>query len=360
MEIKLHEITVGEVAKGYTNSLEEGVIGYDGKLNIRPKYQREFVYSDEKRNAVIVTINSGFPLNVMYWSKNADGTFEMLDGQQRTISFCEYVVGHFSVNDLCFHNLTPDQQKKILDYKLMIYVCEGDESEKLEWFKTINIAGERLTAQELRNAIYTGEWLSDAKRHFSKSNCVAYLLGKDYVTGNPIRQELLEKTLDWFSDGKIKDYMSKHQHDANADEIWQYFQDVIAWIKKIFPTYYREMKGLQWGRIYNEFHNNKYNSADLQKRIVELMADDDVTNKKGIFVYLLSGDEKHLSIREFLPRMRRSAYEQQGHKCKKCGKVCELEEMEADHITPWSKGGKTIPENCQMRCRDCNRRKSAN
>ena len=358
MEIKLHEFTEGGVANGYQNSLEEGVTGYGGKLNIRPKYQREFVYDAAKRNAVIETINSGFPLNVMYWSRNTDGTFEMLDGQQRTISFCEYVAGNFSVNEVYFHSLPDDLRQKFLGYKLMIYVCEGDESEKLEWFKTINIAGEPLTPQELRNAIYTGEWLSDAKRHFSKSNCAASLLGKDYVTGNPIRQELLEKTLDWFTDGKIKEYMSLHQHDGNADELWQYFQDVIAWVKKIFPKYYREMKGLSWGCMYNDYHQNKYNSADLQKRIEELMADDDVTKKSGIFEYLLSGNERHLSIRAFLQGTIRSVYEQQGHKCRKCGKECTLEEMEADHITPWSQGGRTVLENCQMLCKNCNRAKS--
>ena len=186
MKIELKEVTIREVSKNYIDNVEEGVIGYDGKLNIRPKYQREFVYDEKKRNAVIDTINKGFPLNVMYWVKNEDGTFEVLDGQQRTISFCQYVNNDFSLNDKFFHNLTKPEQDKILDYKLMIYFCEGNDKKKLDWFKIINIAGEKLTDQELRNAVYTGPWLSSAKTYFSKNNCAAYLLAKDYVVGSPI------------------------------------------------------------------------------------------------------------------------------------------------------------------------------
>jgi hypothetical protein len=358
MNVTSIKVTVGSVSKGYENKAEEGVHGYSGALNIRPAYQREYVYDDAKRDAVIRTIKLGFPLNSMHWSKNADGTFEVVDGQQRTISFCEYIAGAFSVDGLYFHSLPEDTKKKILDYPLMVYICEGEESERLDWFKIINISGEPLTQQELRNATYTGPWLSDAKRHFSKTNCPAYQIGRNYVTGVPVRQELLEKVLDWYTEGNIEEYMSKHQHDDNADELWQYYQDVLAWVRKIFPTYYREMKGLQWGRIYNAYSGNKYNSATLQKQIEALMVDDDVTKKSGIFEYLLSGDEKHLNIRAFLPGTIRSTYGKQDGKCAKCGNSFDISEMEADHITPWSRGGRTVPENCQMLCKNCNRTKS--
>lgn len=195
MKIELYEITIKEIAENYVDNQEEGVIGYNGKLNIRPKYQREFVYDEKKRNAVIDTIMKGFPLNVMYWVKNDDGTFEILDGQQRTISFCQYVVGDFSVNNRTFHNLTVTEQQQILDYQCMIYFCEGNDKEKLDWFKIINIAGEKLTDQELRNAVYTGTWLTSAKSIFSKTQCAAYNLSSKYVTGSPIRQEILQTAI---------------------------------------------------------------------------------------------------------------------------------------------------------------------
>ena len=199
MKIELHEIPVREVVEGYVDNNEEGVVGYGGRLNIRPKYQREFIYDEEKRNAVIDTIRKGFPLNVMYWVKNEDGTFEVLDGQQRTISFCQYVEGEFSIEHRNFHNLTDVEKEQILNYTLMVYFCEGNDKEKLDWFRIINIAGMKLTDQELRNATYTGPWLSDAKLKFSKSNCAAYLLSKDYVRGSPIRQDILETAIRWKS-----------------------------------------------------------------------------------------------------------------------------------------------------------------
>ena len=207
MKIQLKEITVREVANKYINNEEEGVVGYNGNLNIRPKYQREFVYKDKQRDAVIETVRKNFPLNVMYWAKNEDGTFEVMDGQQRTISICEYVSGKFSLNFQYFHNLEEVEKEQILDYRLMIYFCEGNDKEKLDWFKTINIAGEKLTDQELRNAIYTGTWLTDAKRHFSKSGGPAYNIGSDYLNGSPIRQDYLETTIDWISKGAIEQYM---------------------------------------------------------------------------------------------------------------------------------------------------------
>lgn len=358
MKIELKEILIKDVEKNYVDSAEEGVVGFAGKLNIRPKYQREFVYDEKKRNAVIDTIRKGFPLNVMYWVKNEDGTFEVLDGQQRTISFCQYINGDFSINNRAFHNLTPPEQDEILNYKLMIYICEGNEKEKLDWFKIINIAGEKLTDQELRNAVYTGPWLTSAKTHFSKSNCGAYLLAKDYVSGSPIRQEYLETALEWINNGNIEEYMSTHQHQPNANELWTYFRNVIEWVKLTFTTYRREMKGINWGALYNQFKDNTYDTDKLENEIQTLMMDDDVTNKKGIYTYVLTRNEKYLNIRTFTDNQKRSAYERQKGICKNCGEHFDIKEMEADHITPWHAGGQTSAENCQMLCRECNRRKS--
>lgn len=358
MKIQLHEIPVREVIKDYIDNAEEGVIGYGGKLNIRPKYQREFVYDEKKRNAVIDTICKDFPLNVMYWVKNDDGTFEVLDGQQRTISFCQYVNGDFSIENRAFHNLTETEKEQILDYKLMIYLCEGNDKEKLDWFKVINIAGEKLTDQELRNAVYTGPWLSDAKLKFSKSNCAAYLLSKDYVNGSPIRQEILQTALSWISSGEIEKYMSIHQQDPNANELWIYFSNVMNWVELTFTTYRREMKGIPWGVLYDNFKDKMFDTNKLEEEIKVLMMDDDVTNKKGIYPYVLTRNEKYLNIRQFTDSQKRTVYEQQKGICKSCGGNFEIQEMEADHITPWSKGGKTDISNCQMLCQECNRRKS--
>ena len=362
MKIELHDITVRDVAKNYVDNAEEGVIGYDGRLNIRPKYQREFVYDEKKRNAVIDTIRKEFPLNVMYWVKNEDGTFEVLDGQQRTISFCQYVQNLFSLSDdgydKMFHNLTETEKEQILNYKLMVYFCEGNDKEKLDWFKIINIAGEKLTDQELRNAVYTGTWLSDAKLKFSKSNCAAHLLAKDYVGGSPIRQEILETAIKWISSGDIEKYMSIHQHDPNANELWMYFRNVIEWVKLTFINYRKEMKGIEWGGLYNQFKDNLMDTAKLEQEIQTLMMDDDVTNKKGVYSYILTRNEKHLNIRAFSESQKRAAYERQKGICKMCNKPFEIKDMQGDHITPWHAGGKTISDNCQMLCQECNRRKS--
>jgi len=361
MRIELHKIPVREVVDGFQDNAIEGVIAYAGKLDVRPKYQREFVYKDKQRDAVIETIKKGFPLNVMYWMVKEDGTFEMLDGQQRTISIGQYVNGDFSLDNRFFHNLTKEEQDQILDYELMIYFCEGTDKERLDWFRVINIAGEKLTDQEIRNAVYTGPWLSDAKLKFSKPNCAAYLLANDggaLLKGSPIRQDYLETALSWINDGKIEDYMAKHQHDPNANELWNYFQDVIAWVHKTFPNYRKEMANVNWGELYNRFKDEKLNPEKLEAKISELMQDEDVTKKSGIYPYILTGEEKHLSIRAFSDKMKREAYERQKGICAKCGEHFEIEEMEADHITPWHEGGKTIPENCQMLCKQCNRTKS--
>lgn len=361
MKIDLHRISVRDVVKDYKDSAELGVTGYGGKLNIRPKYQREFVYDDKQRKNVIRTIKSDFPLNVMYWMQNDEGTYEVLDGQQRTISASQYVNNDFSLDDKFFHNLTAEEQNQILDYELMIYFCEGTDKERLDWFKIINIAGEKLTEQEIRNAVYTGPWLTDAKLKFSKSNCAAYLLATDdgaLVSGSPIRQEILETALSWINNGEIADYMAKHQHDQDADELWQYFQNVIAWSRKTFPNYRHEMKNVEWGTLYNQFKDTKLDPEALEFKVKELMQDEDVTKKSGIYPYVLTGQEKYLSIRAFNDKMKREAYERQNGVCPKCGKHYEISEMEADHITPWVEGGQTTAKNCQMLCKDDNRRKS--
>jgi hypothetical protein len=361
MNIKLHEIPVREIVKGYMDSAENGVVGYSGRLNIRPAFQREFIYKDKQRDEVICTVRKNFPLNVMYWVKSDNGNFELLDGQQRTISLCQYVNGDYSIDHMGFDNLTQTEREQILDYPLMIYICEGTDKEKLDWFKIINIAGEQLTAQELRNAIYTGEWLTEAKKYFSKTACPAYAIASDYLNGSPIRQNYLETAIRWIAsrDGKeIEDYMAEHQHDTNCNELWLYFQTVINWVKAIFPKFRKEMKGLEWGIFYNKYGAGKYDPKQLEARIVGLMEDEDVTKNSGIYEYLLDGNEKHLSIRAFTPKTARAAYERQKGICAHCGKHFEFNEMEADHITPWHSGGKTVAENCQMLCKDCNRRKS--
>jgi len=364
MKIDLHKIPIKEVIENYQDSAEEGVVAYSGKLDIRPKYQREFVYTGKQRDAVIETVIQNFPLNVMYWMVRGDGTYEMLDGQQRTISIGQYINGDFSLNDRFFHNLTNEEQKQILDYELMIYFCEGTDKERLDWFRIINIAGEKLTEQELRNAVYTGPWLSDAKLKFSKSNCAAYLMANDggqLVSGSPIRQEYLETSLSWINDGKIEDYMAKHQHDKDANELWEYFQEVISWVRNIFPNYRREMAGVNWGELYNKYNDTKLDPDKLEVEIRELMQDEDVTKKSGIYPYVLTRQEKYLSIRAFTDRMKREAYERQQGICPKCKdkKKWDISEMEADHVTPWSEGGKTITENCQMLCKTHNRSKGS-
>ena len=367
MNIKLHEVTIRDLFKGYKDSQEEGVVAYSGLLDIRPKYQREFVYDDKKRNAVIDTVQKDFPLNVMYWAVNGDGTYEVIDGQQRTLSICQYVNGDFSIKDedgnpMYFHTQKPDRQEQILNYKLMVYFCEGSESEKLAWFKTVNIAGERLTDQELRNAVYCGDWLTHAKRYFSKSGCAAVKVGDKYVKGQAIRQELLETALEWIAIDRgcsIEDYMSKHARDAEATELWEYYRDVIDWVRMTVPKYRKEMKDVNrdWGRLFHDFKDEHYDTALLEEEIDRLMKDDDITSSKGIYLYVLTRQERFLSLRTFDQRTRRAAYESQNGRCPLCGMTYKYDEMEADHIIPWSKGGHTTADNCQMLCRECNRTK---
>lgn len=360
MKIELKQIPIAAIALDYKDNNDDGVVGYGGNLNIRPPYQREFVYKDRQRDAVIDTIMRGFPLNVMYWAKNEDGTYEVLDGQQRTISFCQYVNGDFSINERYFGNLTEYEQEQIMDYKVMVYICEGNDKERLDWFRTINIAGEKLTDQELLNINYTGAWLSHAKRLFSKTACNAEKIGKDYIKGTAIRQEILELALSWISGGKdnIAGYMAEHQHDSNANELWLHFSKVIEWVKCTFPIYRKEMKGLEWGRLYAEYGNESYDIEEMEREINRLMADEDVTAKKGVYEYVLSRGEKEkcLSVRAFSEKDKRTAYEQQKGVCPICGEHFEFENMQGDHIVEWSAGGRTTLSNLQMVCHGCHKK----
>jgi len=359
MNIELKEIPIRDVVKNYVNDNEDGVTGYDNKLNIRPKYQREFVYKEEQRNEVINTVRKDFPLNVMYWvESDMEDTYEVLDGQQRTISICEYVSGKFSIEQKYFHTLQEDEQEQILDYKLMIYFCNGTPSEKLDWFKTINIAGEKLTNQELRNAIYTGPWLTDAKRYFSKNGCPAYNIASKYLTGTSIRQDYLETVIKWISNNKIEKYMADHQYEKNCNELWLYFNNVITWVKTLFPKYRKEMKGIDWGKLYNKYKDESFDADTIEKEIQTLIQDEEVNNKKGIYTFVITREPRYLSLRAFDDKQKLVAYEKQKGICVKCQEHFELNQMEGDHIIPWSKGGKTTADNCQMLCKKCNATKS--
>ena len=360
MKIQHRKIKIRDLVNQYENNHEDGVIGFDERLDIRPPYQREFVYKDKQRDAVIDTVIKGFPLNIMYWAVTGEDTYEVLDGQQRTISIGDYVNGDFSFNHRLFHNLQQDEQDAILDYELDVYVCDGKDSEKLEWFKTINIAGEELSPQELRNAVYSGPFVTQARRHFSAPNSPANQLYSDYLKGSAIRQDYLETAMSWINNGDIEGYMAKHQDDRNCHELWSYFQSVFEWVKLLFPHYRKEMKGIAWGELYNEYGSTTahLDSDDLEKRVRELMIDDDITNKKGIYPYVISGDVHVLNIRSFTEKQKREMFERQQGLCPICDKTFKLKEMEADHITPWSQGGKTETANGQMLCRECNRRKS--
>lgn len=363
MQVSIKELCNGYEEKGIDGI--EGIVAYGGKLDVRPPYQREYVYAPKERDEVIRTVKKGFPLNTMYWAKTEDDRYELMDGQQRTISICRYTAESertFAVDEKYYFNLEKDIQNRIDDYILDIYICDGTSSEVHEWFKVINIAGKPLTPQELRNTAYTGTWLSDAKIHFSEPTCAAYNMGKDYVSGSPIRQEYLETAIKWIADrdglDTIETYMALHQHDDNANQIWIYFKRVIEWVETIFPIKRKEMKGIEWGLLYNIYKDAELDPSVLETKIKTLMMDDDVTNKKGIYTYVLTSDEKYLNIRQFTDNQKREAYERQNGICAKCGKHFYINEMEGDHITPWHAGGKTNAENCQMLCIECNRRKS--
>ena len=363
MKIQPFNITIRELADGYANLGQSGVTGYGRRLDIRPPYQREFIYKPKQQEAVIDTVRRGFPLNVMYWFDREDGSFEVIDGQQRTISICEFIEGTFSHRGDYFFNLSHDEKERIRGYDLSIYRCQGSADERLDWFRTINIAGVKLTDQELRNATYAGTWVTDAKRYFSIRNSAAEGIGGDYLPGSAIRQDYLARVLDWISGGDISGYMSRHQHDSDADEMREYFERLICWIETIF-TYRQHRKHLcrvDWGGLYAEHGQRTDLDPDgIAREMRELYSDPDITNRAGIYPYMLDGDVTHLNIRRFPEDMRIMGYERQNGSCPSCGRYFGIREMQADHITPWHRGGKTEPDNLQMLCGDCHKSKTFN
>ncbi len=370
MEIELKSIPIRDLIAGYSNDAETGVRGYYGKLDIRPPYQREFRYNESQKQAVINTIMKGFPLNIMYWSVGNGNEYEMIDGQQRTLSICEFYTHEFNIKEdergiLYFNTLTDEEKERFLNYELTVYFCSGTDKEKLDWFRVINIAGEKLLDQELRNAVYVGPFVTDARRHFSKNGCPAYKIGSDYMNGRLEEQAYLETVLKWAArhdgikeDKPIDKYMAIHQYAPNANKLWAYYMQVITWVRSTFIKYRKEMKGLDWGAMYDEFGDGVYDTAELEKQIHDLMEDDEIMKKSGIYRYVLSGDLRDLSFRAFDKKQKREVYERENGICAHCGEHFEFEEMEADHIIPWKEGGTTTVENCQILCRSCNRRKS--
>ena len=355
MRIQNIKVTVRDLVNGFDSSAHGGVIGYGGQLDIRPSYQREYVYNNEQRMSVIETVTKGFPLGLMYWVDDGN-KFELLDGQQRTISLCQYVTNKFSYDGRIFDNLLDEEKEKFLDYELLIYSIKGGEREKLDWFEIINKAGVPLTKQELRNINYTGAWLTNAKRFFSKPNCAAKTIGNPYLTGKYKQQDYLETAIKWISNDNILDYMSLHQHDENANELYAYFEDVIEWVESIFPKYDKVMKGIAWGTLYNEYKDKDL--SDVHAQVSTLILDEDVTNHKGIYSYLVTGKERYLNIRAFTPMQKASKYEEQVGICPSCSNAFSIDDMQGDHITPWSLGGMTVQSNLQMLCKQCNRTKS--
>ena len=381
MKIEPKAITVRDLVADYHDDGESGVRGYAGRLDIRPPFQREYVYNHKQRDAVMETVRQGFPLNVMYWAVREDGTYEIIDGQQRTISIAQYVAEErYSIiwpgfGNLAFDNLQPDQQERILNYELQVYVCEGKPSEKLTWFKTINIAGVPLTDQELLNAIHAGPWVSDAKRYFSRTGGPAYEVGNKYVKGTPIRQDYLATAIKWIicedqklqavkdvKERMVEDYMGAKRREKTAIDLWNHFRSVIDWTKAVFPNYRKIMKGVDWGGLYGCYKDKSLDPEALEDEVKSLLRDDhEVQRPAGIYPYLLTGEEKHLNLRRFTPAQKQRAFEklEPAGVCPKCGKEgLDISDMEADHMTPWSKGGKTNDDNCQVLCRDCNLEKS--
>lgn len=301
MNVEPITVAVRDLSQGYTDDAVGGVTAYGGDLDVRPPYQREFVYRDDRRDEVVRTILKGLPLNVMYWvdrGPDARPRYEVMDGQQRTISVCSYVAGQYSLDGRFFFNLPRDVKERILGYPLTVYVCSGTESEKLDWFRIVNIAGVQLNDQELLNAVYAGPWVTDARARFSKPGGPAVQVGGDWLKGSAIRQDYLATVLGWAAarhGASVEDYMGTHQHDPTAQALWSYFRSVLDWAQAVFPVYRREMKGLPWGPMYDA--NRDRTDLDpnaLEARVQELMADEDVTRKSGVYPYLLDGDERHL------------------------------------------------------------------
>jgi len=376
------DTTVAEICDGFVyNQLEgKGLFGLGGKLTIQPEYQRNYIYADgggKREQAVVESLLKGYPLGLIYFNTVAADKFEVLDGQQRITSIGRFVTDKFAImengNPKNFTSLPADQQKKLRESKLLIYECEGTETEIKEWFKTINIAGVPLNEQELLNAVYSGAFVTKAKEEFSNSQNSNIQKWSAYVRGSANRQDFLATALDWVGKGDVGSYMSQHRNDTNIKELKTYFNSVIDWVSTVFTDVMKEMQGLEWGRLYEAYHSKSYNSQKMSDDVQKLAADDYVTNGKGIFEYLLGGstDKKLLAVRVFDEKTKRTAYNKQtqavrgegksncplcaiGHDANKA-RIYDLDEMDADHVSAWSKGGDSSAKNCEMLCKTHNR-----
>lgn len=395
MKTKLLPVTIRDLILGYKDDSVNGgaVVGYSGNLNIRPPYQREFIYDkDEERKAVIHSIANKFPLNVMYWADgDGKGKYEILDGQQRTLCICKFFANEFTSDafspgepkffgtldkngEAVGDGLPKTDVKEFLDYELMVYHCIGDDRDKMRWFNTINIAGKQLVDQERLNAAYSCAWTTDARRYFSHHNAQAVDYGEKYLRGSMIRQDYLEQAIEWAalaegdtSEQAVENYMAtrKKNQEKSAKPLWDYFDAIFVWVEKVFRDYHKDAVGLDWGRLYHTHKNGGFEKRadDFAKRMKVLRASEDV-KRSGIYEYLLTGKQKHINVRSFDKKLQQRMYKKQNGVCNFTGKGCDKEgkklaitEMEADHITPWREGGPSNEDNCQMLCKDCNRKK---
>lgn len=385
MNTTLKEFSVSELAEGFVyNELEgRGLFGLAGRLTIQPEYQRNYIYADGKRDvAVIASLLKGYPLGLIYFNKVSEDSLEVLDGQQRITSFGRFITGKFAIKDengmeQYFSGLATDKQAKIMNSKLLVYECEGSESEIKEWFQTINIAGVPLNSQELLNAVYSGPFVTLGKEEFSNSQNANIQKWSAYVAGSVIRQEYFERALEWVSGGNesIGGYMSKHRFDTDINEVRIYFTTVIDWVSGVFIDVENEMRGLDWGRLYEDYHHKAFNPSKVSERIQALYGDAYIKSRKGIWEYVLGGEEdtKLIEVRVFDEPTKKSVYAKQNAEaqrkeisnCPLCAignitnksRIWKLDEMDADHVAAWSKGGVTSVENCQMLCKTHNRAK---
>lgn len=379
------DITVRDICEGFVYSELEGkgLFGLSGTLTIQPEYQRNYIYASDggkREMAVIDSVLKGYPIGLIYFNKVADNQFEVLDGQQRITSLGRFVTNKFAIEDenglpQYFSGLAADRKQEILDTKLLIYECEGTETEIKEWFKTINIVGVPLNDQELLNAVYSGPFVTLAKEEFSNSQNANIQKWSAYVRGSANRQDFLERALDWVSKGNIGEYMSEHRQDTHINELKLYFNSVIDWVSAVFADVEKEMCGLEWGRLYETYKNQPYNPQIVSEQVKQLYADPYVKNRRGVFEYILGGstDTKLLDVRIFDEATKRAVYEKQtteaeeqkisncplcalGHDANK-SRIWSIKDMDADHVTAWSKGGATGIENCEMLCKTHNRAK---
>lgn len=370
MKITPRKITVRELVDGYEESLDDRVIGWSGKLDIRPSYQREYIHDnnpDFKKN-LIKSVYHQLPINLIYFAKTGEDTYELLDGQQRILTICKYISEQeFYVEldgKICYFNqLEADgSAAQIWDYEVYVHICEGDVKELMDWFRTINTGAHKLSEQELRNSLYNGPWVTNAKHYFTKKGGQAERC-KIYMTGKRERQDHLEQIIQWRigskKDENICAFMGRHRQDPDAKELWKYFKDIEAWIKGLFEKD-KSLQGVDWGRLYRKYSKGNYNPEHTKERAKELLDDYEVKAKSGVYEYILSGEteEKHLNLRTFDPAVKKKIWMKQGKICPPCKKALTLRNAHADHIKPWSKGGKTEPENCQVLCVQCNLSKS--